>query len=221
MRRMRVRRAPRAVLSGFPSKKIVKMRYVDSNLTLDPGAGTTNSHVYRLNSVFDVDFSGTGHGPMASAEWAAIYNRYTVLGAKIQVRAKPAGSTNIIAPVFGICIAPTSAPLSGFTSIDNILESKLCAGWKIASVSQPSSSGASGHTYPTVTRYWSAKKFFGVKDIQDGADFSALTNANPNKVAYASVWAASVDGGNAGDITAMVIIDLIVQYSDPKVLDGS
>lgn len=215
-KRWRVRRR-RAVLSGFPKIKTVKLRYVDSNLTLDPGVGIISDHVYKLNDAYDPDSSGSGHQPMSYDSWTQIYRHYTVLGAKITVQAKPSVSGNTIPSCFGITISADSSPVSGFSSIDNLLESKLSTGWKISNVSQ-----AGGTTnYPRVVKYFSANRFFGTRNVQDGAAYGALVTTSPNKLAYASVWASGTDSVDGGAFTALVTIDYIVRFSDPKTLDGS
>lgn len=208
---------PRAILSGFPKVKVVKLRYVDSNLTLDAGVGLISDNVYKLNDVYDPDSTGAGHQPMGFDQWALIYKHYTVLGAKITVQAKPSTGSNVIPSCFGITLSSESTPISGFSSIDNLLESKLSRGWKISNVSQ-----AGGNTnYPIVTKYFSSNKFFGTKNVVDGAAYGALVTTSPNKLCYASVWATGTDSVDAGAFTALVTIDYIVSFSDPKVLDGS
>ena len=206
-------------LGGFPDRQVVKLRYVDSNLTLDPSAGSSDTNVYILNSIYDPDFTSLlNHQPMCYDEWTNLYSHYTVLSAKISVMAKPAGSTNIIPPAFGVAISPSSSPLSAFSTIDNVLESKISAGWKIASVSQPA---GSMNTYPTVTKNVRMNRFFGTDNVRDGAAYGASTGSTPAQPCYASVWSASLDGGNAGEITAIVTIDYVVEFSKRKGIDGS
>ena len=216
-RRRRMRRS-RAILSGFPQQKLVKMRYIDSNITLDPAAGLYSGHAFRANSVYDPDFTSVGHAPMSYSQWAAIYKKYTVLGAKITVTANASVSATVIPGYIGITLSGDSAPLSNYTSINNILESKLTTGGSTTLIS----GFVNNSPYPAkITRYFSAKKFFGVKDVQDGASLSADVNSNPAKDAYFSVWCASIDGNNPGSVSLKVMIDYIVLFREPQNLDGS
>lgn len=212
-----VARRRRPVLSGFPTSKMVKLRYIDSDITLDAAAGLTADYVFRANSVFDPDYTGTGHQPMGRDQWSEVYNRYTVLGSKITLYATPIATTNSVPTYFGITLSGETSPLGSYSSINSILESKLSSGTRLAGSTV---SGAIPRSLK-LTKTFSAKKFFGVKDVQDGAALSAEVGANPSKDAYFSVWAASVDGSNPGAMSFRVQIDYIVLYREPKNLDGS
>ena len=109
--------------------------------------------------------------------------------------------------------------MSTFSSVDNILESRLNVGWSLTSVSQPS--GGGGHTYPEIVKRFNAKRFFGITNANDGSSYGAGIDANPLQQAYATVWAASLDGGNAGEFTAIVTIDYMVEFSKPITINGS
>lgn len=112
-RRRRYKSSPRRpILSGFPPSKLVKLRYVDSTLTLNPAAGLTQTIAYRANSVYNPYFPAGGHQPMGFDQWAAIYTRYVVVGAKITVTPTPVSNTAIIPGYFGVVLSTSSTPLS-------------------------------------------------------------------------------------------------------------
>lgn len=75
--RMKLYRRPRIALGSFPNTKTVNLRYVQ-DFVLNPGAGSTTVQVFRANSIFDPDFSGTGHQPMFRDNYAALYDTYQV-----------------------------------------------------------------------------------------------------------------------------------------------
>ena len=72
--------------SPIPDKSLVKLRYCQ-RCAINPAAGVTNSYLFRANSLFDPDLTGTGHQPLGFDEWAKFYRRYCVLGSKITVQA--------------------------------------------------------------------------------------------------------------------------------------
>lgn len=72
----------RAPLGNFPSTKTVSLRYVE-NLTFDPGASTSAVNVFRVNSIYDPNYTGVGHQPMYRDNYAAIYETYRVNHASI------------------------------------------------------------------------------------------------------------------------------------------
>ncbi len=209
----------RPILSGFPKSQVVKLRYVDTGLTLDPGVGLISEYVYRANSVFDPDFTGVGHQPMGFDEWANIYNRYTVLGSRITVYNTPATTTNVTPGYFGVVLSANSTPIASYTSIDNLLESKLAGkNWRTAGSTLTQTTRGNSQV---VSKNFSAKNFFGVTDVNDGTGLSSVIGGNPTEHAHFGIYAASIDGNNPGSLFLTVMIDYIVQFREPDNLDGS
>ncbi len=222
-RRARKMRVQRPILSGFPSRKLVKLKYVDSNVTLDPtniGIAGAAQYVYRMGSLFDPDYTGVGHQPMCYDQWSAIYRRYTVLGAKITAQFVPNDTSNVQPGIFGIIVSRNLGPLAEYSSIDNLLESKFNGSYtRITSLGQPA--GGSRRTYPTVTRKYSAKKLFGVNDVMDNHNLGALTSTSPENHAYASVFFANYGSEDPGEYGVIVTIEYIAMFTEPRILDGS
>lgn len=220
----RPRYRPRAILSGFPSRKLVKMRYIDQTISLDPGTGIgfTSNHTFRCNGVFDPDFTGIGHQPMSYDQWATIYNKYTVVGAKITVKYQNDG-TNKTPGWLGVTLSKDPAsPATKFSSINNLLESKL-TGMNIKQVGMiyPSQTSSRGVQGTQVTKSFSAKKFFGVTNVRDSDHLTSLVDTTPASPAYFHVFGCSIDGNNPGAINLLVQIDYIVLFTEPKTLNGS
>jgi hypothetical protein len=73
-----------SLVSGPDSVK-VKLKYVERvtmNTLTSTGAW---SYAFRLNSVFDPNFTGTGHQPNGFDQWAAFYGKYRVVGGSWRV----------------------------------------------------------------------------------------------------------------------------------------
>lgn len=223
-RKKRTYRPRRAILSGFPKKKIVKLRYTDSSITLDAASQSTAQHVFRANSVFDPDYTAAGHQPMAFDQWALLYQRYTVLGSKITVRYTPTSASNLTPAYMGCTLGTVTNPLANFTTgvnyVNNILESKQTGNYQVVGTLYPVQS-SKGPRYASITKTFSAKKFFGKVNVQDGNSTSAAITANPSDTAYYSVWMASIDSNNPAAITVNVSIDYIVMFHEPIAIDGS
>lgn len=206
-------------LSGFPLQKVVKLRYVDSNVTLNPGIGAISvaENIYRCNSVFDPDYTGTGHQPMGFDQWAALYTKYTVLGSKITMiytPSTPNTQTNITPGIFGVTMSKSAASVAAtYSSIDNLLESKLTTDAKMF--------GYDDHSSHKIVKNYSAKKFHGFTNTNDNSHCSAVVTTNPALPAYFQCWAASIDGNDPNSNSFRVQIDYIVMFHDPTNLDGS
>ena len=72
---------PRGIF-GFPDEFITTIRYVDVYTLTSASNGIAKQYM-RMNSLFDPDQTGTGHQPYYFDQFAALYNRYTVLGSKL------------------------------------------------------------------------------------------------------------------------------------------
>jgi hypothetical protein len=68
------------VLGGLPPRVRVKLAYYQQEAV---ATSVTSTQVWRGNSVFDPDFTGTGGQPYNFDDWAIFYNRYRVLGCRI------------------------------------------------------------------------------------------------------------------------------------------
>ena len=75
---------PRGIF-GFPDEFITTIRYVDVYTLTSASNGIAKQYM-RMNSLFDPDQTGTGHQPYYFDQFAALYNRYTVLGSKANCR---------------------------------------------------------------------------------------------------------------------------------------
>lgn len=70
----------------FPDYYTTTLKYCEM-INLDVGIATTAvSYVYRANSLFDPNYTGTGHQPMGFDDLSRIYNKYSVIKAHMKVR---------------------------------------------------------------------------------------------------------------------------------------
>jgi len=83
----------KAPLGNFPNSKTVALRYVDT-ISLNGGAGSSAVQVFRVNNIFDPDYTGTGHQPMYRDNYAALYSKYRVNYATITMVALDTHMTN-------------------------------------------------------------------------------------------------------------------------------
>lgn len=88
---------PRLSLAPFkelqwPAVFPTKLRYTDYRAVV--AAGNQLVYVYRLNSVFDPDFTGAGGQPSGFDQLAALYGRYRVIAVDVSVKATEATSGN-------------------------------------------------------------------------------------------------------------------------------
>lgn len=205
-----VAKVPRSVLATpFYGRKKVVHKYAAVNVPINGGiAGAAAVYVFRVNSLFDPDFTGGGHQPLGFDQMSAMYNRYTVTNCQIRVVfSNP--STNDFRVISGIALCKDTT----LRTRDEYMESH--SSWDVL----PSGS-VSGST---VTCYLNVDvaKFFGLSNIVDERDFSGTASANPINMAYYHVFAADSGGGDPGAIQATVELAFTTIWKEPKDLTGS
>lgn len=216
---VRPRRSVGYTLSGFPKKKTVKLRYCQE-ITLNSAITGFDSHLFRANSAFDPDYTGTGHQPKGFDEWSTVYSHYTVMGSRMEVKILPSTTANVIPSVNGILLDTSTTGVAQFVNLPDLLESKLCGkNWHVGG-SLYNGQNRNPGKYAMVKNF-SSRKFFGIKDPQDGNSYSATTVANPTQQAYFVVWQYSIASNDPGILSYMVTIDYIIEFRDPLSLDRS
>jgi len=212
--RRSLRRAP---IGGFPMAKYCRLRYVE-HVTLDPGVDLMQRYSFRANSLFDPNHTGIGHQPAGFDEWMARYNHYTVLGSKCTAQFINPGETHLTPGYAGIILTADETDASSFTSIDNLLESRLSTKFRPAGL-------VLGNTNSTtiLKSTFSAKKFFHISKATmiGNTNYSGTSGTNPTEGAYFSLCYASINGNNPETITIRVTIDYYAVFTEPKILLGS
>lgn len=211
-RRLRLRRT-RYLSPGFPSTKLVKMRYVDS-MYINPGVATLGTQLFRCNSIYDPDYSGAGHQPLGHDQWQTFYNQYVVIGSKITVRYSLQTTTTLNAPAtVGIFLSDDTTSSS---TPSEMMEQGLSKWRTIPCVANQFGSAQISHNY-------SPKKFFQIANIKDNrTTLGAAFGSNPTQDAYFTVWAGCMDGSiDLPQILLSVTIEYLVLCSEPKTLAQS
>jgi len=75
-KRRRFQKIHRAI-GGFPNAKTVALRYSDT-VYLNPSSTGLAVNVFRINNIYDPDYTGTGHQPMFADNYEALYQKYRV-----------------------------------------------------------------------------------------------------------------------------------------------
>lgn len=218
-RKTAVKKTPQVVLKVQPKKKRnrlrtnllqpktrrVRMIYGDT-VQINPAAGLANYHTFRLNSLFDIDYTGVGHQPKSRDEWAAFYKTYTVCKAKVKVIFMPTSSSAVAGtPIIALKMSSSNA-----TSllVSNMIEDQNCR-WSTLGGAYGNPGGR------TLYASFDAKKFFSKKSYDDdtlGANFGFT----PGEVAYLHVVVGPQDAsGDVAPIDCIVQIKLDVKLTNP------
>lgn len=200
----------RSGLVGFPTNRVVKMRYCQQDL-LTSTSGALITKLFKANSIFDPDQAVGGHQPLGYDQWSAFYNHYVVIGSKINFEvAWSAGTTTPV--TVGVYLSDDTS-LAGTTALELQEQGKSRNLVLAPSLSNPTRSLNLGY---------SAKKFFNVNDIKDNLDrLGAEFSSDPGELAYFAIYMESTDEGSTSSVRVVTTIDYIVIMSEPKELPQS
>lgn len=210
-----IRRLP---LTGFPQKKLVRLRYTES-VIINPGTLTVAYHEFRCNSLYDPNYGGLGHEFRGVDQWKTIYNHYYVLGSKCIVQCMPSTSTATVPGVWGVCTQHAPALFSGMTT-DQVIESKRVNPYRIRTCG---GNASFGHPRQIATAKFSAKKMYEKNRASllafenGGSDFGS----NPVETPVFVVWYGHTANADPAPQEFKVTIEAIVLLSDPLQLSES
>lgn len=193
---------------GYPDKLVTKLRYCDT-LNVTGAVNVIGANVFRMNSLFDPDLSGTGHQPMyydqlCGAVGTAPYSRYRVLSSKMTVSFTPLFQSNPAATAYGpYIVGITGTATSGLyaTTVSALTEAS-------GTVWTHMGDKSGGNNVKKLTCSYIPSRDLGVDAGDDTV--AAQYNANPTNVYHAIPW--KVDLGNAGSVTMQIEIEYKVEF---------
>lgn len=215
-RRRRRALAPRLPISGFPKSKMVKLRYSAEVILNPPAVGVPAVHYFTANSMYDPDLTGIGHQPRGFDEWMNVYDHYTVLGCRATARWIPSSSTEKVPSAWGIALTDDAS--FPHASLGDIIESvEGGRNYRLAGQSATTTGGIR----PSVSRRFSAKKFFGVKALIGKDEYKGTVSTNPTEMAHLALWACGPSVSDPDAIVFQMTIDYIAVLTERKGLARS
>ena len=205
------------VRSGFPKKITVKLAYVDT-VVIDPPAGPDGFGVYvfRANSCYDPDYTGTGHQPMMFDTYMAIYDHFQVKWSSIKVVNTPKDKAGQdYPPIWGVYIADQPAAVNAMNNVNQLLEQRDHGPFKMAGLRDNSTN----LRMSTIKRSVNIRKFTGT------TDHSLLrgdSGSNPTEDVYFIIWCSARSVVfNPGQEQFDVQMNFIVEFTEPRIMPQS
>ena len=194
-------RVPRGKLPllGFPKSQMVRLKYTET-INLDASAGGLASHVFCANGMYDPNITGTGHQPLYFDQYMVAYDHYTVLSSKIKVTPVNPTTASIIPGAYGVVLDDNN--VISYTTADQIIESNQGRSFKLFGPNNVPQTSYS----KSITKKFSARKFFHKKAIVGSSDYKGSVSSNPADKANFIVWTGSIGGTNAGNVYLLVVI---------------
>lgn len=201
-------------MPGMKNGKSVKLPWVHINNMSSGGAGTATYQVYRMNSIFDPDFTGGGTQPLARDEFSTFYTNYIVTGCKMITTFRWSSQVSSTGSV--VCFAFPNELATAPSSLETKML-RYAGKWRVL---QPNAGGAQQTC--RVTNYFSAKKFFHIKDVDDEHQLKAAFSSSPFKQAYLVTGLQDLTGGDASSaVDVVTTFSFTVKLLDPIPILGS
>lgn len=192
---------------GFPAKVMVKHKYVET-VSLTSTLGSLATYLFRANSLFDPNSTGTGHQPMYYDQLAAIYSYYQVIASKITVKFGHDDAANS-AVTCSLSMNEDATVTS--TNIDNIIEygeAKSCT------------LGSSTTDVYSLGLNYTQKRRWGTNSLGD-ARFIANISSSPSEITNFQINCQSTDRASTTLTNAEVEIEFTTVWTDIKDIAGS
>lgn len=201
---------PRVIGNGvLGATRRVKLRYSDT-FTISNASGLGH-YVYKANSMFDPNHTGSGHQPRGFDEMMAFYDHYTVIGATIKVRFRNDDASGRPYPVISIRDDNTVPGVNIYDFVeygDKTMSNRpLC---------RTSGSDSAGHAASTALQLSTdIAKFVGAKNIMDREDLKGSAGADPTELVFFTVNCVDIDARNVNcRCIAEIVYDVV--FSEPK-----
>jgi hypothetical protein len=167
---------------GFPHQLLTKLRYHDT-LTITSTAGSLAKYVFRWNSTFDPDFTGTGHQPLYRDTFAGIYDQYAVVSAIAVVKFANTSGDPWVVGVLSEDDATSS------TTISVLCEQATGQHKLLPPVTGSLSSG-------TFNASFDAKKRLGIDPFTSEL-YKTAVGSNPTEESDLVIWGYDTSGGSS------------------------
>lgn len=213
VRKRRVVRRRRAGPSWYPfgMSRTCKLKYCES-ITINPALGAAGQYAFSANGLYDPNIGGTGHQPYGFDQLMALYNHYTVTGARIKVTCVLQNAN--VSFCIGVKLADGSALTT--TTPDYLLEQP---GFRKKMIGNNQAAVA-----PSISCNFSCRKFFrqaGKKAIMANDLLRGSASSNPLEQAFFIVVLQPVIGDDLGNTTLQVEMNFIATFTGPKELVAS
>lgn len=187
---------------GFPKKVQMSHKYMGS-VVLGSTAGSLATQVFSCNGMYDPDITNIGHQPLYYDQMTALYNHYTVIGSRIDVKFVPSSSFDGGLAVGGYINDDTTVTPGSFPAI---IEQSLA---KYSYLNYNSA------VPPKITLNWSAKKYFGGSILANDL-LQGQAGTNPNEQSYFTLFMQPLNGASTISIFCEVVITYIAIWKELK-----
>lgn len=182
------------------------LRYFGNFISVNPGiGGIAAGHVFSANGCYDPDITGGGHQPIGFDQLMALYDHYTVVGAKIRCHFQNKDTSY---PQFCAIAVRDSPTLS--TDTREIVENGYVTMGHLAVF------GTGGDKASLATSV-DVAKFLGRTNVLSDSQLKGSSAANPGEQLYFHLYGFPTEGVDSNIITINCVIDYDVVFHEKTV----
>lgn len=190
-------------ITPFASEFVCKFRYAELvTLATTSSVNTASTYSYRLNSLYDPNYTGTGHQPYQFDQLTPIYNNYIVYRTGFKVTFRADFTTN---GVFA------GASVFADTNVTDSASGKTLSELREKAVTQvrPIATQDNRQNYTSLQALVEMHRVFGLSKVAYEGEldqYGAVYNASPSRTAYLEL--CIVDPGANTSSDCMVDVEL-------------
>lgn len=214
MRRRFKRRYRRYRRRNYPVKFLPYERVVRAvvckNTSLASTSGALARFSPRINDVTDPFGSGGAEQPLYFDQWAALYDKGIVLGAKLEVWFENTGTTSVEVGLMKLSVDESTG--TSYNTYEYCIE----RGTKHRMLSPEDDRG-----YLQLKA--SAKKQLHASNMKDNDQYEMDLGSQtaPSTISYFNIWAQSVDKSTSNTVQCVIKVTYLILLKNRKVVDRS
>ncbi len=199
--------------SPFAPIMNVEMVYSEVAQLKSGVGGVFTSQIYRANDMFDPYFTGVGHQPYGRDTLATLYNKYKVLGVKVELTFTDPKEDGIA------CALMTSSPnepisLAGLT----VSQAQEKPNVTIKFLNN------TGNQITKINHSYPMHRLAQITPLQFKANidtYAGLSSASPDQTPYIRVGVADVNDNINSECMCLIKFTYYTQWYDRKILSSS
>jgi len=176
----------------MPDRFRTTLTYVEQ-FVLNASAASTDNYVFRANSLYDPNLTGSGHQPLGYDQLTTFYSNWVVSRTAVKFTMTPPNLSTASPQIDNaiVAVTPRRNDASAIASIQTAIEQPYTE-WKIVT----------GYGKPPVlVMTIDCARFFGVNRTvyNSSLEYSGAIGANPTQVLHFVMTAGSTGGSNDPD----------------------
>lgn len=186
--------------SGYPDK--IETTLIYETFLLLSNSTAKGNYTFRGNSVYDPDYTGTGHQPRTFDTYSEMYGKFRVLSTRIY-----AEGINITAGIPVVFAINANTDVYSFTSLEDVAE---LPNTRVSNILPVSS-----RLPQKLCMNISTQKILGLSPAEKwDEDYSCTPAANPSNIWYYNIFYISTDTGTTCNLELRVRLEYRVVCYD-------